>query len=132
MSEQKLDPQRDAFEQRSRALFEDSVEGLDMRTRSRLTRARFAALEAAARSDRGGWKLAMSWMPAVGVSAAAVLGVALWFGSPNKAVPEGSSFEDLEIVMSSDAGSADEIEMLQEDPEFYDWAASAVNPEPAA
>ena len=26
MSEQKLDPQRDAFEQRSRALFEDSVE----------------------------------------------------------------------------------------------------------
>ena len=37
----------DAFEARSRALFHDSVDGLDMRIRSRLTQARSAALEAA-------------------------------------------------------------------------------------
>ena len=44
MSEQ----ENDAFEERSRALFQDSVDGLDLRMRSRLTQARSAALEAAA------------------------------------------------------------------------------------
>ena len=42
----------EAFEMRSRALFQDSVDGLDMRIRSRLTQARSAALEAASESRR--------------------------------------------------------------------------------
>ncbi len=37
----------EAFEERSRALFRDSVEGLDIAVRSRLTQARSAALAAA-------------------------------------------------------------------------------------
>ena len=44
MSEETLDPAISALENRSRELFEDSVAGLDMRTRSRLTQARHAAL----------------------------------------------------------------------------------------
>ncbi len=77
MSEQ----DNEAFETRSRALFQDSVEGLDMRIRSRLTQARSAALEAAQqrRSWWSGWKV---WTPAAGVTAAAILGVVLWIGSP--------------------------------------------------
>ena len=49
----------EAFETRSRALFQDSVDGLDMRIRSRLTQARSAALEAASERRRPwlfGWK----------------------------------------------------------------------------
>jgi hypothetical protein len=40
------EPVRNSFEERARELFHDSVEGLDMRVRSRLTQARYAALEA--------------------------------------------------------------------------------------
>ena len=41
----------DALEMRSRALFQDSVDGLDMRIRSRLTQARSAALESLGGQD---------------------------------------------------------------------------------
>ena len=50
MSEQ----DNEAFETRSRALFQDSVDGLDMRIRSRLTQARSAALEARSIGRRPG------------------------------------------------------------------------------
>jgi hypothetical protein len=42
MSEENLGLQPTALEERSRALFQDSVERIDMRTRSRLTQARRA------------------------------------------------------------------------------------------
>lgn len=144
MSEQR----HDSLEDRSRALFHDSVENLDMRMRSRLTQARHAALEAtAARSPswlpRKAW-----WMPTAGVTAAAVLGVALWLGTPlgtPSGTPSGtplghhavsladaqSNLEDLDIVASSDE-SGDAMEMLQDDLDFYDFADRAANPEPAA
>jgi hypothetical protein len=127
-----------AFETRSRALFQDSVDGLDMRIRSRLTRARSAALEAASASRRPwlfGWKM---WAPAAGVTAAAILGVGLWIGSPigHQAATltdaAQSNFEDLDLVASTDEGSADAMEMLQDDIEFYEFADKAANSGPAA
>jgi len=125
-----------AFEVRSRALFQDSVEGLDMRTRSRLTQARSAALEAAAtrRPWAWGWKM---WTPAAGVTAAAILGLALWMGSPlhhrgGTLADAPSNFEDLDLLASSDEGSADAMDMLQDDIDFYDFADKAANPGPAA
>ena len=42
------------------------------------------------------------------------------------------NLEDLEIVASSDEGSADAMDMLQDDIEFYDWADKAANSGPAA
>lgn len=126
------------FEERSRALFQESVDGLDMRVRSRLTQARHAALEAAAASHRRPWFLRTGvWTPAAGVTAAALLGAALWLGLPsaNFGVSAGDnqpSLEDLDIVASSDGGSGDAMEMLQNDIEFYDFADKAANPEPAA
>ena len=128
----------DGLEERSRTLFQDSVDNLDMRVRSRLTQARHAALEVAAASGRRPWLLRASiWTPAAGVTAAAVLGVALWFGSPlghhvMTASDNPTAFEDLDIVASSDDGSGDAMEMLQDDVDFYDWANKAENPGPAA
>jgi hypothetical protein len=125
-----------AFELRSRALFQDSVEGLDFAIRSRLTQARSAALEAAAtrRPWALGWKM---WTPAAGVTAAAILGVALWAGSPlhhqiGTPADAQSNLEDLDLLASSDEGSADALEMLQDDIDFYDFADKAANPGPAA
>ena len=125
-----------AFEMRSRALFQDSVEGLDLALRSRLARARNAALEAAA--TRRPWAFGgKMWTPAAGVTAAAILGVVLWMGSPlhhqaGTLADAPSSFEDLDLLASSDEGSADAMEMLQDDIDFYDFADKAANPGPAA
>lgn len=142
------EPEHDFLERRARTLFHDSVENLDMRVRSRLTRARHAALTAAPAHSRSwltrkGW-----WTPAAGVTAVAVLGAALWIGTPSGA-PSGSALgtllghhavslpdaqsnlEDLDIVAASDE-SGDAMEMLQDDLDFYDFADKAANPEPAA
>jgi hypothetical protein len=125
----------DAFETRSRALFQDSVDGLDMRIRSRLTQARSAALEAAQQRRRPwlfGWKM---WAPAAGMTAAAILGVGLWIGSPighQAATLAESNLEDLDLVAATDEGSADAVEMLQDDIDFYEFADKAANSGPAA
>jgi hypothetical protein len=124
------------LETRSRALFLNSVEGVDMRMRSRLTQARHAALDAAVASSGRPWLLRSVWTPAVGVTAAAVLGVALLLGSPfghhvlspTSAEP---NLEDLDMVASGD-GSGDALDMLQEDLDFYDFADKAANSGPAA
>jgi hypothetical protein len=126
-----------SFEERSRALFHDSVDGLDYALRSRLTRARNAAIEAASARRRPWFSRFGAWKPAAGVTAAAVLGAFLWLGSPLSqhagTVTDGQpNLEDLELVASSDEGSGDAMDMLQDDIEFYDWANKAASTGPAA
>jgi hypothetical protein len=126
----------DSFEERSRTLFQDSVEGLDFALRSRLTQARNAALEAAA-TRRSSWYSRIAVLAPAGVTAAAVLGAFLWLGSPlgqqAVTVVDGQSkFEDLEIVASSDEDSGDAMDMLQDDIEFYDWADKTGSSGPSA
>jgi hypothetical protein len=118
-----------SFEERSRALFNDSVDGLDFVLRSRLTRARNAAIDAASSRPRPWFLRVGVWTPAAGVTAAAILGAFLWLGSPSGqhavTVADGqSNFEDLDLVASSE-GSGDAMDMLQDDIEFYDWADRA-------
>jgi hypothetical protein len=139
MSEDTLEPAISALEERSRALFEDSVAGLDMGTRSRLTQARHAALAAVEASTRRRSFMRMPvWASAAGVTAAAVLGVALWFGgalNPHRQMPAAdaqSTFEDLDIVAASDESSGDAMDMLQDDIDFYAWAEKTANSEPTA
>jgi hypothetical protein len=137
MNEQSPMQAQDALEERSRALFHDSVDNVDFRMRSRLTQARHAALEAAAPHRRPWFFRLGAWTPAAGVTAAAVLGAFLWLGSPlgqhPATVADGlSNLEDLEIVASTDEGSGDAMDMLQDDIEFYDWADRAANSEPSA
>jgi len=134
MNEQQQSP--DSFEERSRALFHDSVDGMDFALRSRLTQARNAAIEAAA-AGRRPWFLRFGVLtPAAGVAAAAVLGAFLWLGSPlgqhAVTVADGSTLEDLEIVASADEGGGDAMDMLQDDIDFYDWADRSANSGPAA
>jgi negative regulator of sigma E activity len=139
MSEETFDPAISALEERSRALFQDSVADLDMPTRSRLTQARHTALAAADASARRPWLMRTPvWASTAGITAAAVLGVALWFGGPlghHGQLPTAdaqSKFEDLDIVASSDESSGDAMDMLQDDIDFYDWADKTASSEPTA
>ena len=103
------------FEERARALFEDSVERLDARTRSKLTQARNRALDEVKKgAARRRWILA----PAGGFALAAVIavGVVTWSGGPSPQ-PGPAALEDLEIVADSE-----DLELLQDqDVEFYAW-----------
>jgi hypothetical protein len=137
MSDDTFDPATSALEERSRTLFENSVAGLDMGTRSRLTQARHAALAAA--SARRPWLMRMPvWASATGITCAAVLGVALWFGGPLHpsgqiaAADAQSKFEDLDIIAASDESSGDAMDMLQDDIDFYAWADKTASSEPTA
>src|SRR5271166_1127166 len=120
------EPIPDSLEERGRRLFDASVENVDMRIRSRLNQARHAALDAAARPRARLLGLPI-WTSAAGVTAAGVLAIAIWFGSPlmqrEHQIADNQNLEDLEIVASTDEGAGDAMEMLQDDIEFYDWAA---------
>ena len=136
MNEHTVEARQRALEERSRALFQESVDGLDMAMRSRLTQARHAALAAATR--RRAWILRVPFLtPAAGVTVAAALAFALWFASPlgnhhgGMSADAQSNFEDLDLVASSEEGSGDAMEMLQDDIEFYNWAEKAASSEPS-
>ena len=115
MKEHTPDTGQSPFEARSRELFQESVDAMDMRLRSRLTQARHAALDAAAAAKRRPWLLRMgTWTPAAGVTAAALLGAVLWFGFPTgnhglTAADSQPSLEDLDIVASADEGAGDAL-----------------------
>ena len=101
----------DELERKAQALFEDSVEQLDARTRSKLTQARNLALDEVKKGASRRW----IWAPAGGFAVAAVIavGVVLWPGRAPQ--PGAAALEDLEIVADSD-----NLDLLQ-DVEFYAW-----------
>lgn len=107
------------LERRSRAAFDASVEAQDAATRSRLARARAAALDELRQRRFGG---AFAWLPA-GAAAAALVAALLWqreHAGEVKPAPAGAvAFDDLEIV----AGGED-FDMLREDEDFIAWAAA--------
>ena len=116
MTEQKRD-----FERVSREAFEDSVGALDGATRSRLARARELALAEA----RRGYRPSLStWVPIGAAAAAAVMAVALWSGggpAPPPTDPELAALDQFDIV-----AAGDDLDMMDEDPAFYAWAADEI------
>jgi hypothetical protein len=102
-----------AFERQTKRVFDESVAGLDAATRSRLTRARYRALEelAPTRARRWGFTL----IPAGTLAATALLA---WFLVVQRPVDElqVTSVDDLEILLAEE-----DLEMLDEDLEFYGW-----------
>jgi len=101
-----------AFAEKAKQLFDESVEGLDGETRSRLNKGRQAALE----ELKTGKPVWVQWAPAAGVAAAAVVAVVLWTGNPpTDVVTLEASASDFEILLTEDS-----LEML-EDLEFYSW-----------
>jgi anti-sigma-K factor RskA len=103
------------FERRTKRAFDDSVAGLDAATRSQLTQARHRALEARQSARDGGWRWAL--VPAGTVAAIAL---AVWFTvwqqpTTTDAV-RSAALSDLEILLSDE-----DLEMLDEELEFYGW-----------
>lgn len=104
----------EAFAERCRELFNESVEELDAATLSRLNRSRNAAVDSA-RGKRSGLRWT-TWVPATGVAAAAAVAVVVITGNdPGLAPVQPAPAADLELLLEGD-----DLEML-EDLEFYSW-----------
>jgi hypothetical protein len=112
----------DPFEERSREVFNDSVERLDARTRSRLNQARQRALDEAKKGSARRYWLAA---PVGGLAAAALIALVLIRTGGEPAMPsaeEGAmALDDFDIV-----ADADNFELIQ-DVEFYSWLGDSGN-----
>lgn len=114
MNEQMMD-----FERKAREVFESSVENLDSETRSRLKRAREAAVTASQWVRPPAWR---AWAPA-GAVAAALIAAVLW-RAPVGQSPQVDVSGEAPIDLVELAAEGDDFELMTEDPEFYSWAAS--------
>lgn len=106
------------LEQRSKAVFDESANSLDARTRSALTQARHAAMTEIERRRPLMWRI---WGPVSGAAAAAFVLIVMFAPlrlQPTAVEQSTSPFEDLEIVVGTD-----NLEML-EDLDFYAWIES--------
>ena len=116
MSESNLPSDRD-FEARTKRVFDASVGEIDAATRSRLTQARYRALEElpTSRAGRSVWRGPFA---PVGAIAAAALVAFLVFRQPEPAIEpalEVAAAADLEILLGEE-----DLELLEE-LEFYAW-----------
>ena len=115
---------RAKLEERASALLQDSAERLDGRTRSRLTQARNAALDAANHGQN------IRWLPLGATTAVAVLAVLVTLNSFRQSVDPIvaeialSPAEEIEIVTAEDS-----LEFYR-DVEFYAWLDSVLEDEP--
>ncbi|HTW39205.1 MAG TPA: hypothetical protein VMD49_11610 [Steroidobacteraceae bacterium] len=112
------------LERRTRAVLEESLTRIDARTRSRLNRARHAALEAARQPRSAPWR--SRFVPVTGGAvAAAVLAVAVVLltqrpGPVSKPESAQPSLEVLDMLADEDNVSL----MEDYDHSFYEWAAA--------
>lgn len=113
----KRTPDQQAFEERTRSLFKASVESLDGRTQSKLTQARYAALEELNPARSRAWRRGRAAL--AGVTAAAVLAAWIGFARLGSPAPEAGELplDDFDIVAEAPA-----LELI-EDVEFYAWIA---------
>jgi len=121
--------QTSEFERRTRVVLDESVAHTDARIRSRLNRARQAALVAAAPPSatyprKIVWKI-HGLMPVTGALAAAlVLAVVLGGRYIHHALPvdtgQGNAFEDIDLIADDEA-----LNLMEEgDRSFYEWAVA--------
>ena len=107
------------FADQAKELFDDSVERLDAATLSQLNQRRQAALAAASsEGSRVHWG---RWLPAAGVTAAAVVAVVMMQGTPTGVELPPDEVTDFELLLSED-----NLEMIEE-LEFYDWLEFAAD-----
>lgn len=99
---------------KAKELFDQSVQGLDAQTQSRLNRGRHEALaQLQPGVSHGQW---LRWAPVTGVTAAAIVAVVVLTGRlpTDELTPPGTA-SDFEILLNEDS-----FEMLEE-LEFYSW-----------
>jgi hypothetical protein len=109
-------------ERQARELFDASVEGIDAETRSRLNRARQAAVAEAERAQHSPWR---TWLPAAAAASAVLLAVVLWrmpadgIDPSARATGPAPAAEVVELLATSEG-----LAVASEDPEFYAWLAA--------
>lgn len=113
-------------ERRARELFDASVDGLDGETRSRLNRARHAALAEVEHARRSPWR---AWVLAAAAASVAMLAVVLWrmpgdSTDRSAASAEGTPAAEVVELLATSEG----IDVASEDPEFYAWLATRDEP----
>ncbi len=119
MSENDDSKQRE-FENRSRELLHAGADALSAEIRSRLTQARFKALDEMTAPSSPAWVRLL--VPAGGLAAAALVAVVAWRGlggNPEFPASEGARGDVLEVV-----AMADDYDALEDDVEFYQWLDS--------
>jgi hypothetical protein len=103
------------FERRAKRAFDDSVATLDAATRSKLTQARYRALEEQESARDRGWR--SSLLPAGTVAATALVAwLVMWQPPPPDGSVQQAPLGDLEILLGEE-----DLEMLDEELEFYGW-----------
>jgi hypothetical protein len=104
------------FERRAKRVFDKSVAALDAATRSKLTQARYRALEEQGSARDRSWR--SSLIPAGTVAATALVAfLVMW--QPQTVVTDSlqaESLGDIEILLGEE-----DLEMLDEELEFYGW-----------
>ncbi len=112
-----VEDHRQDIEGRARELFDESVEAVDYGTRSRLMRARQAAL---AELERPRWRV-VPWLPVAAAATVAAIAVAVWIPQEEGGDTEVTvaSVDDFELLTLGE-----DLDMLGEDVEFYAWATS--------
>jgi hypothetical protein len=103
------------FERRTKRAFDDSVAALDAATRSKLTQARYRALEEQASARSRGFRSSLLPGGAVAATALAAL-LVVWQATPPAPVPQAAALGDLEILLGEE-----DLKMLDEEIEFYGW-----------
>jgi hypothetical protein len=115
------------FERRLHARLDESARNASGHVRSRLTRARYAAVEEAERTRKSFWRQFLTssrgFLPAGTVAAAVLVAMLLLSDRLGRTTAPGeeqpSTFEEIELL-----ADAEVLELLQEaDGEFYEWAA---------
>lgn len=99
------------FAREAKALFDESVDGLDGASLSTLNQGRQRAL-AELQAQPAPW---LRWVPAAGAAAATLIVVMLVLPGPVDIQPVPDAVTDMEILLGEDS-----IEMF-EDLEFYEW-----------
>jgi len=103
------------FERRAKRAFDKSVAALDAATRSKLTQARYRALDEQASAHDRGWR--SSLVPAGTVAATALVAFLVMWQQPQQNVEvQQAPLGDLEILLGEE-----DLEMLDEELEFYGW-----------
>jgi hypothetical protein len=129
MSDLKPDSQTD-FEQRSRELLQQSAEQLDGATRSRLTQARHAALDAIKQRQRKG----MGWywlLPATGAAVAAAAVLFVQQPSPEQVAITAPTSSPIAAIDAMDIVTAEDSLEFYRDVDFYAWLDSVIDEEVA-
>ncbi len=120
MDSENVSKERD-FEEGTKLGFEQSVAALDGQTRSKLTQARYRALQELSARPSPAWS--RSWLPAGAVTAVALMSLMLWQGRMEPLNDGGfdvAAVTDLEILLGEE-----ELDMIEE-LEFYAWLEEQV------